>query len=146
MLKRQSKRPEFTGGLESKQLKDWHVNELVKLKPTSLYFAYDEADDYEPLVRAVRMLQDAGITNYRTLKCYVLVGYPKDTIELAEQRVRDVIKLGMTPFAMLYRDEYGKTKKLWREFQRVWVVPAAIATRRKEILAGRGDDLTLSRK
>jgi hypothetical protein len=34
--------------------------------------------------------------------------------------------LGITPMAMLWRDETGRTIQEWRQFQRSWARPAAI--------------------
>jgi len=45
MLARQGKRPFFTGGLDAVRLKPWHVEELVKLNPVEMFFAYDTPND-----------------------------------------------------------------------------------------------------
>jgi hypothetical protein len=50
MLKKQHETPVFTGGLEAKLLKSWHVDLLREVKPKRMYFAYDTPDDYDPLV------------------------------------------------------------------------------------------------
>jgi hypothetical protein len=114
---------EFTGGLEAKRLQDRYVNYLSMLKPKQIFFAYDTPDDYEPLVIAGKMLTKA-VRNKATLRCYCLIGYPKDTFELAEKRLHDIIKAGFMPMAMLYRDKTGKTNDDWRKFQRIWARPA----------------------
>ena len=36
------------------------------------------------------------------------------------------------PYAMLYRDEKGKTDTDWEKFQRLWARPAIIASSIKE--------------
>jgi len=56
MLKKQPKRAQFTGGLEAARLRDWHIELLRDLKPKQMFFAYDEPDDWEPLVEAARKL------------------------------------------------------------------------------------------
>ena len=53
-----------------------------------------------------------------------------DTFELASGRLRQVLDLGVTPFAMLWRGETGATTVEWRQFQRQWARPAIIHKRR----------------
>jgi len=125
MLKRQPHKAEFSGGLEAMRLEPWHVDLLADLKPAQMFFAYDTPDDYEPLARAVRMLQETGFNDHH-IRVFVLIGYPNDRFEKAEKRLSAVLRLGVMPFAMLYRDEYGLVKPDWRSFQRVWVRPAAM--------------------
>lgn len=138
MLKRQKEsghRIEFTGGLEAKILQPWHVDLLADLKPAQMFFAYDTPDDWEPLVEASKVLHEAGFTRQH-LRCYVLIGYPEDTLSEAEARltaVRDL--LGICPMAMLWRDEKREIRDvpidhvddpIWRDFQREWTRPAII--------------------
>ncbi len=124
MLICQKERPVFTGGLEAALLTDWHVEMLTKIRTKSLYFAYDTPDDYEPLVRAAKMTE--GLCDSRKRMCYVLIGSPKDTMDAAESRLKAVFNLGLTPMAMLYRDDKGETQYEWRKFQRSWARPAVI--------------------
>jgi len=125
MLSHQKRRPMFTGGLEAARLTAWVAAELRKLKPEQLYFAYDTPDDYEPLIEARKLLDSAGFPKKRhSLGCYVLCGYPSDTMPAAASRMRQVVDAGFTPFAMLYRDKKGRRDPEWRKFQRVWARPA----------------------
>lgn len=134
MLKRQKYgRPMFTGGLEAKRLKPWHVELLADLKPESIFFAYDTPDDYEPLVDAGKMLREAGLKIRHPNRCYVLIGYKGDTFEKAEKRLIDTIKAGFMPNAMLYRDETGQVDRDWARFQREWLRPAIVNTKMKAI-------------
>ena len=121
MLKIQNKRPVFTGGLEAKILKEWHVKELKEMKPKYLYFAYDMPNDRDPLFEAGILLKKYGFKNQ--LMCYNLIGYPKDTFEKAEKRLTDTMTAGFQPFAMLYRDKEGGVIKSWQRFQREWANP-----------------------
>ena len=124
----------FTGGLEAKLLKPWHVELIAKVKTRQLYFAYDTPDDLDPLIEASKILRQSEWYRWRKCGCYLLVGYPKDTIAKAEERCLTALKLGYSPFAMFYRDESGKSSKTkeWSKFQREWTRPAIInATRRK---------------
>jgi len=133
MLKRQDRKAEFTGGLEAKRLKPWHCELLADLKPRQMFFAYDTPDDWEPLVEASKLLGEHGILNRTQCRCYVLMGWQGDTMEKAEQRLEDVLSLGIFPMAMLYRDHKGETDIEWRRFQRLWARPALIAVRHKGV-------------
>ena len=120
----------FTGGLEAAMLEDWHVELLTLLKPYLFYFAYDTADDWDPLRRAAKMVTEAGF-NSRQAMCYCLIGYPKDTMDKAEKRLKSVYDLGLLPMAMLYRDYSGKVSCDWAKFQTKWVRPWIIRSRMK---------------
>lgn len=133
MLKKQPEMPVFTGGLEAKLLKAWHVDLLREVKPKRMYFAYDTPDDYEPLLQAGRLLRDGGITKAsQSARCYVLIGYDGDTMENAEKRLRDAWTAGFFPFGMLYRDEKGEVSEDWKQFQRLWARPQIINQKLKE--------------
>lgn len=136
MLKRNKKAGpvQFTGGLEAKLLKPWHVDALRELKPKQMFFANDTPDDLEPLQRAGRMLLDAGFTvASHSLRAYVLCGWPKDSIEAAAVRMQQTMDAGFLPMAMLYRDQTGKRDKTWQKWVRQWS-RAAIAASKVEKL------------
>lgn len=128
MLREQNMgRVHFTGGLEADRLEPWHVELLRKLHPKQVFFAYDEAEDLEPLQRAGVMMLEAGFTRAsHTLRCYVLIGYPKDTTDAAHERLIQVVEAGFIPMAMLWDPEKGPE---WRSLQRSWARPAIIAAR-----------------
>ena len=128
MLKRQPEKPAFTGGLEARLLKPYHVELLREVKTRRMYFAYDTADDYEPLIYAGRLLREGGITKAsHTAKCYVLIGYHDDTFGKAEKRLREAWAAGFFPFAMLYRENNGEVNPEWNRFQRLWARPQIVA-------------------
>ena len=105
MLSRQPHRPKFTGGLESARLRPWHIDAFLHLKPETLWMAYDSAEDWDPLVDAVKMLDEAGIVGaHRTKRtgAYVLMGRRGDTPDAAEARLLSVIRLGIKTQAMLF--------------------------------------------
>lgn len=136
MLRQQQRRIEFTGGLEALSLEDYHVGLLADLHPKpTCFFAYDPGDAFETLVSAATRLLDAGFTKAsHRLRCYVLIGYPKDLFVLAEQRLQAISTLGFTPMAMLWRPEHRNAEKwapgaAWRTFQRRWARPAIIHAR-----------------
>lgn len=141
MLRRQKKedwpnwdgRVEFTGGLEARALEDYQVDLLASLRPRpNMFWAYDPGDTFDQLQSAARRMLDAGFTaKSHRLRCYVLIGQPKDTFEAAEKRLRDMQELGLTPFAMLWRPDTPSQEKWrpgpeWRAFQRRWTRPAII--------------------
>lgn len=141
MLHRQKRQIEFTGGLEAKSLHDYQVDLLASLKPRpNMFWAYDPGDTFETMESAARRLLAAGFTiaSHR-MRCYVLIGYPAhiaddgqdDTFEAAERRLRQMVSIGFTPMAMLYRPEDGASENWtpapeWRAFQRQWARPAII--------------------
>lgn len=137
MLRRQKQRVCFTGGLEALSLQDYQVELLANLKPRpAMFFAYDPGDDFETLKSAARRLLEAGFTaaSHR-LRCYVLIGYPKDTFVDAQERLRQMCSIGFTPMAMLWRPEKPLHEKwapdpAWKRFQREWVRPAIIHTKK----------------
>ncbi len=132
MLKKQP-RVQFTGGLEAARLKPWHARELRKVRPKQVFFAYDTPDDFEPLRKAAELMLDAGFTvKSHCLRCFVLCGFPKDTLVAAEKRMRDTIELGFTPMAMAWRNpKTGEVAPDWKKFQRSWARPAAIHAKPK---------------
>ena len=135
MLSKQKERPLFTGGLEAARLKPWHVEELSKLKPNRMFFAYDSPSSREPLYEAGKMLASAGFKICHPLRAYVLIGYHGDTFEKAESRLVDCFKAGFTPMAMLYRDKTGKRDPAWVKFTHPWARPASIYAKMNEIIS-----------
>jgi hypothetical protein len=136
MLRRQGRRVEFTGGLEALALEDYQVDLLASLSPRpSMFFAYDPGDEFETLVHAARRLLDAGFTRQsHRLRCYCLIGYPKDSFDAAEARLRNLLDIGFTPFAMLWRPDTPTQEKhapgpSWHALRRKWTRPAAIYAR-----------------
>lgn len=125
---------EFTGGLEAARLRAWHVELLTQVRPAQMFFALDTPDDEEPLRNASRMLLDAGFTRQQ-MRCYVLIGFPRDTFDEADSRLRLCVSLGFFPLAMLWRDQKGDTSPEWRKFQRLWARPAIINARMKACAA-----------
>lgn len=128
MLERQKQPVQFTGGLEAKRLTDKHVAMLWDLRPKQMFFAYDTPDDLEPLIEAGKKLRYADFTRSH-LRCYVLIGYPKDTFEAAEKRLIQVWTVGFMPMAMLWRNQAGKVRHNWSHFQKIWSRPAIIKSR-----------------
>jgi hypothetical protein len=133
MLRRQRRRVEFTGGLEALSLEDYQVDLLASLKPRpTMFFAYDPGDEFGTLESAAERLLAAGFTRAsHRMRAYVLIGYPKDSFEAADNRLREMLAIGFTPMAMLWRPELPSQQKWapdasWRAFQRRWARPAII--------------------
>jgi len=136
MLLRQKERPRFTGGLEAARLTNWNAEWLRKLNSESMYFAYDEPKDYEPLAQAARLLREYGVFKGHAVGCYVLIGYNKDSFADAEKRLINTMKLGYMPQAMLLNrgdhfDDYNK--KQWRKFQRLWANKIIVGKKMMEL-------------
>lgn len=139
MLRQQKTRIYFTGGLEALSLQDYQVDLLASLKPRpACFFAYDPGDAFETLESAARRMLEAGFTTAsHRLRVYVLIGYPKDTFDLAEKRLRQMLGIGFTPHAMLWQPETPSAEKYrpaeeWKSFQRRWLRPAIIHSKRSE--------------
>lgn len=137
MLQKQDRRIEFTGGLEAAALQDYQVGLLADLKPRpNCFFAYDPGDPFETLRSAATRMLSAGFTvRSHLLRTYVLIGYPKDTIALAEGRLRQMLSIGFTPYAMLWAPETPSAERYrpgpeWRRFQRQWLRPWFIHAKR----------------
>lgn len=142
MLARQGRQIEFTGGLEARALQDYQVELLAGMRPRpNCFFAYDPGDPFETLKYAADRLLAAGFTRCsHRLRAYVLIGYPKDTFELATRRLNDMIGIGFTPHAMLWQPETPSAEKYrpapqWKAFQRQWARPAIIHATNCEIAA-----------
>jgi hypothetical protein len=122
---------EFTGGLEAKRLDDWIVNLLSFLKPSQMFFAYDTPDDLEPLKISSEKLHEAGF-NRQQMRCYVLIGFPDDTLSEAHDRLITTTKLGFMPMAMLWRNQKGDINPDWLKIRRHWSRPAIMSKYFKE--------------
>lgn len=81
-------RPEFTGGIEAKLLKSWHIELFKEVKPKQIFFAYDSPDDLSPLENATHLFSKVGYGNRNILRCYVLIGYPGDNFDFATKDLK----------------------------------------------------------
>ena len=121
MLKKQKERAVFSGGLEPAFMRPFHAELLKEINPKTMYTAYDTKDDYDAIRQMADILYDAGFSRKsHQIKCYCLCGYDGDSFDEAQKRMNQIMDVGFLPFAMLYRDEIGETKKEWRSFQREW--------------------------
>lgn len=132
MLMTQKKRVEFTGGLESKLLTEWHVERLKTLNIHQIFLAYDTPDDYLHLKKAVELLKDMKFRFNHRVRCFVLVGFKKDTIEKAQKRLVETAKLGVYPMSMLYKSDEGIVDGEWIRFNTAWANPYKINKKIKQ--------------
>jgi len=114
-------------------LEDYQVGLLADLSPRpTMFWAYDPGDEFETLRSAATRMLAAGFTREsHRLRVYVLIGHPKDSFAAAEKRLDQMVSIGLTPMAMLWRPERPAEMKHapgpeWRAFQRRWVRPAII--------------------
>jgi hypothetical protein len=139
MLERQPRRAEFTGGLEAARMETWIAEDLLRLKPQSIYFAYDRPSEKDALASAVSIMRRVGHReSHHSLSAYVLVGYPGDAFPAASERLEFVLSLGVLPFAMLYCDGEGRRADGdWRRFQREWCRPTIVAKKMSKYRGGK---------
>ena len=134
MLRQQPQAIEFTGGLEARRLKPWHVDELLTLRLKQAFFAYDGPSGWDPLCKAAAMLGESGILRRgsHAVRCYVLIGYQGDTHDAAQARCQSVLDLGIMPMAMLMKAEDGSVEPGWKRLQREWANPSILGAKMRE--------------
>jgi len=136
MLAQQPMKAQFTGGLDPARVTRDVAQAIRQLKPENMFLAYDTPDDWPHVERAVRLLREAGNPwRGRRIRCYVLIGFPGDTIAAADDRLRKVLATGAFPAAMLYRNKQGRRDASWAAFQRQWFRPAIVGAIRKDLEA-----------
>lgn len=120
---------DFSGGLEASRVTDSIVEELRGLKIKQIWLAYDHFNAEWSVKAAVEKLRKYFPRD--KIRCYVLVGYHRDTLEKAEGRLRWTWEIGTLPFAMRYRTpeaEWGGTflfkDRAWNLLARQWTRPA----------------------
>jgi hypothetical protein len=117
------KQVRFTGGLDVRLMRDWHIEKLVGLGPKLNYFfiAYDSPKMKDVVEDVIDRCYKAGLSRSH-IACYVLMGFLGDTIEEADKRCEWVFVQGGKPFAMLYRgpDDKGYIKPEWMRLKRMW--------------------------
>ena len=124
MLKTQ-KAVQFTGGLEAARVTDRIVDLLRGISLNQLFLAYDNTARRKYVAKAAEKL--SKYFPMVKLRCYVLIGYGNDTLDAAEGRLHDAARMGLLPYAMLYRDDGGVVQNTpkWRQLKKLWSRPAA---------------------
>jgi len=124
MLREQKRAAVFSGGIEAQRVGPAFAELLKTIRVKGVWLAYDQPEQLRYLRRACELL---SFLPRRKLRCYVLIGFGKDTIEKAQQRLQEAWDAGTLPFAMLYVSKKGHTTSdEWRRFQRTWTRPAAM--------------------
>jgi hypothetical protein len=91
---------DFNQGLDSRLVTDEIAKLLSKIKWIRfIRFACDTTPVIEPLLKAIEKLNKFGVKNYRIF-VYLLV---KD-VDDANERCKILKRLGVNPFAQIYRD------------------------------------------
>lgn len=127
----------FSGGLEASRITYKIAEKLRSLKIDQLFLAYDDPNRFNDLKKAVGILKKYFTRRY--LRCYVLIGYYRDTLEKAEARLKQAWEAGTIPFAMRYRtpktnwnNTYLFKDRDWNLLARRWTRPAIIKTIMKD--------------
>lgn len=109
-------RLDFNQGLDARLVRFWNAKLLARCKWIRfIRFSCDTPEVLHEVRAAVGEIREAG---YRgEFFCYMLV---QDDLEDAEYRLRELVKLKVTPFAQPYRDFTGSaaTTKEQRDFAR----------------------------
>lgn len=109
-------RLDFNQGLDARLVRFWNAKLLARCRwMRFIRFSCDTMEVLHEVRAAVEVIRGAG---YRgEFFCYMLV---QDDLEDAEYRLRELVKLKVTPFAQPYRDFSGKaeTTKAQRDFAR----------------------------
>lgn len=120
----------FSGGLDARLFRRWHVDALLGLSVKFMWFACDTPGGVKPLERVSDLLADISIEKKR---CYVLIGHNGEDILRAEKRLEKVYKMGFLPLAMLFRGrdecEYGQD---WKNLRWKWSRPAVYRSKKIE--------------
>jgi len=131
----------FSGGLDARiiasgtkddPLKGDRIVELLrKADVKQLFLAADSKNSVNVLKDALSKLEFFGRCNYGLIKkiyCYTLIGFDRETIPQAEERLEAVYQAGCLPFSQLYQpdDHYIEWSKEWKRFARTWSRPAAM--------------------
>jgi len=123
MLKEVGKPAKFSGGLDTTLLQDWHRDLFDSVKINELWFACDTRAALKPLERVARILD--GIPQ-RKRRCFVMIGFNRESLWDAEDRLERVFNMGFDPFCQLYQNERKhEYDKEWRSLARKWARPAA---------------------
>lgn len=117
MLKNQSQ-IEFRGGFEALRVTPRIVEKLTHLRIHSIWLSYDTLEDEDPLRCAIENLKT--YFSREKIRCYVLIGYPGDTISKAEERLKRAWQMGTLPFSMRYRKPERSMNKSFVFHEREW--------------------------
>lgn len=134
---RSQKRICFSGGLESRRVEDWVIDELRSLKIRHIWLSFDSILAKRSLITAVQKLK--RYFSRDQIRCYVLIGGGGDTLQNAEARLKMAWMIGTLPFAMRFRKpaetfraSFFHRARAWNLLARQWSRPAIIKAIMKE--------------
>jgi hypothetical protein len=130
MLQGQKERARFSGGIEAARVEPWFAKAIASARLETLILAYDHPSQRNPVERAVKMIRDeAGWTDgtsRKRLGCFVLCGFPGDSIGEAHERLEWITSLGVRAYPMFFRDDSGRLSipPPWYEMMRPYLRPS----------------------
>jgi hypothetical protein len=105
----------FKGGLETKRLTIWDIEQIRSLKVKELWIACDTRGALSTTIDAIKRLLKAGFTQNH-IRCFVLIGGDR---EEETNRLETLYYAGCLPFAQLYQPEKQiKYDYSWKQFAR----------------------------
>jgi len=126
----------FSGGLQARRITDSVVQQLRTLRVAEIWVSYDHPNQYRATQTAVEKLR--RYFRRDQVRCYVLIGFENDTLQKAENRLREAWEMGTLPFAMRYRTAepkwqgtYFYSDREWNLLTRRWSRPAIIKSSMK---------------
>jgi hypothetical protein len=127
MLKGQRKAAKFSGGIDARLVDDWVIDQFKQLRISEIFLAADTKGSLTSLAKAVEKLAFLGRDK---LRCFVMIGYNEETIQEAEERLKEVWRAGCLPFAQLFQppDKWIEYSKEWKDLNRNWSRPAITKT------------------
>ena len=114
----------FIGGLDTRLLTDYAIDRIRGLRVYDLWIAADSIGYRKSYLKAIEKLRTAGFSR-KKIRCYVLIGYGKETQGQAEDRLREIYTAGALPFAQYY--DQAANRPAWQLLIRRWSRPAATA-------------------
>ena len=131
MCREQNKGITFSGGIDTRLLRKWHVDLFDSIKIKEMFFACDSRAALKTLTKTAELIEHIPQPKKR---CYVLLGFDeKETLGEAKQRLEAVYNMGFYPYAQLFQSDKRKEyPKEWKALARKWARPAAYRSKKKE--------------
>lgn len=125
MLRNQSERIEFAGGIDCRLVNPWFAEQIQTIRLGQIFLAADTKLAINHLEKSREILSDVSM---KRLRVYTLIGFGNDTIEKATSRLERVWELDCIPHAQLYQpeDRWIDYPTEWRLLSRLWSRPAAM--------------------
>jgi len=113
----------FSGGLDHRLLRQWHLEAISALRLDEVWLAYDHKSHRKSALKAIELARK--YFSREKVRCYVMVGKDED-IAGAEQRLREAYNAGALPFCQVWDKVWSRLddRRSWRMTARVWQRPA----------------------